>query len=111
MKGTHTLSLRFKNVRIPATDVLAHPEQFNDYIRRIKAGFVLGQTGMGFGVTEGCLKTIRECNVSHAHVNQFLDCQGDELASELARLKQQATGMAAEDQESGRDTGKGRGCR
>src|SRR3546814_12685382 len=67
MEGTQTLNLRFKNVRIPATDVLAHPEQFNDYIRRIKAGFVLGQTGMGFGVTEGCLKTIRECNVSHAH--------------------------------------------
>src|SRR3546814_15517208 len=53
---------------------------------------------MGFGVTEGCLKTIRECNVSHAHVNQFLDCQGDELASELARLKQQATGLAAQEQ-------------
>lgn len=90
MGGTQTLNIRFKNVRIPADDVLAHPNQFAAYLRRIKPGFVLGQTGMGFGVIEGSLKTIRESNVTHSNVNTFLDDQGTELATELEELKRQA---------------------
>src|SRR5690606_16532066 len=60
----------------------------------IKGGFVLGQTGMGFGIVQASLKTIRETNVSHAHVNVFLDDQGDELAQELADLKTRTAALA-----------------
>lgn len=94
LEGSQTLNLRFKNARIPADDVLAHPSQFRQYITRIKPGFVLGQTGMGFGVIEGCLKIIRESNASTAHVNAFLDDQGDELAAELAELQSQVRSLA-----------------
>lgn len=87
MEGTRTLNLRFKDLRIGADDVLAHPHQFPAFIRRIKPGFVLGQIGMGAGVIEGSLKTIRESNASHAHVNIYLDDQGSELAEELAQLQ------------------------
>jgi alkylation response protein AidB-like acyl-CoA dehydrogenase len=98
LEGTKTLNLRFKDVRIPADDVLAHPSQFLPFINRIKPGFVLGQTGMGFGIIEGCLKTIRESNASHAHVNVFLDDQGADLATELAALKAQARSLAQQAQ-------------
>lgn len=98
LEGTQTLNLRFKNVRIPADDVLAHPSQFAKYIARIKPGFVLNQTGMGFGVIEGSLKTIRESNVSTSHVNIFLDDQGPELAAELGALKIQAASLAQQAQ-------------
>lgn len=98
MEGTQTLNLRFKDLRVDAQDVLAHPHQFARFIQRIKPGFVLGQTGMGFGVVEGSLKTIRESNASHAHVNIFLDDQGSELAAELADLKAEAAVLAGQAQ-------------
>lgn len=94
LEGTSTLNLRFKEVRIGADDVLAHPAQFAAYLARIKAGFVLGQAGMGFGVVEGALKTIRESNVTHAAVNALLDHQGSELAEQLAALKADVTAQA-----------------
>ncbi|HEY9571999.1 MAG TPA: acyl-CoA dehydrogenase, partial [Pusillimonas sp.] len=56
--------------------------------------FVLGQAGMGFGIVQASLKTIRETNVSHAHVNIYLDDQGEELAQELADLKARAAHLA-----------------
>ncbi|MEO6958968.1 MAG: acyl-CoA dehydrogenase family protein, partial [Burkholderiaceae bacterium] len=99
MGGTQTLNMRFKNVRIPADDVLAHPDQFSSYLRRIKPGFVLGQTGMGFGIIEGSLKTIRESNVAHSNVNTYLDDQGGELATELNELRRQARILAKQAQE------------
>lgn len=90
MEGTQTLNIRMKDVAIAAHDVLAHPEQFAAYIAAIKPGFVLAQLGMGFGVIDGSLRTIRESNVTTAHVNQFLDDQGDELAQEAAALQANA---------------------
>ncbi len=83
LEGTQTLNMRFKNVRINADDVLAHPDQFKAFISRIKPGFVLGQLGIGFGIIEGSLKTIRESNVTTAHVNIYLDEQENELAANL----------------------------
>lgn len=87
LEGTRTLNVRFHDVRLAAADVLAHPDQFPDYIQRIKAGFVLLQTGMGIGITDACLKIIQESNLMSAHVNAFLDDQGANLADELAALK------------------------
>lgn len=98
MEGTQTLNVRFKDVLIGAENVLAHPHQFAAYIQRIKPGFVLGQTGMGFGVIEGSLKTIRESNASHAHVNVYLDDQGAELETELAEAKAQVLTLARQAQ-------------
>ncbi len=98
MEGTRTLNLRFNDVHIAAEDVLAHPHQFASFIQRIKPGFVLGQAGMAFGVIEGSLKTIRESNASHAHVNVYLDDQGSDLAAELAELKTAALALARQAQ-------------
>jgi alkylation response protein AidB-like acyl-CoA dehydrogenase len=94
LAGTRTLNLRFKDARIPSGDVVAHPDQFQTYMRRIKPGFVLGQTGMGFGIIEGSLKTIRESNINNAHVNRYLDSQEDSLAATLAQLKARAASLA-----------------
>jgi len=96
MRGTGTLNVRFRAVHIDAGGVLAHPEQFDEYMRRIKAGFVLGQTGMGFGVVEGSLKTIREGQASHAHVNAFLDDSEAGLAEALATLQARALVLAGQ---------------
>lgn len=89
MEGTQTLNVRFADVAIPADQVLAHPEQFQAYIQAIKPGFVLSQIGMGSGLVEASIETIKQTNRTHAHVNQFLDEQDYELEQQLAELKQQ----------------------
>lgn len=99
MEGTRTLNVRFKGVRVSADDVLAHPHQFPAFIQRIKPGFVLGQIGIGIGVVESSLKTIRESNVTHAHVNVYLDHQGGELADELLQLQDRVATLAPQAQD------------
>ncbi|MGP1665169.1 MAG: acyl-CoA dehydrogenase family protein [Rhodanobacter sp.] len=99
MEGSRTLNVRFKNVTVGAGSVLAHPTQFVQYMERIKAGFVLGQVGMGFGVVEGCLKTLRESNASHAHVNGFLADQEADVQFELQALQAQAARLAQQAQD------------
>jgi alkylation response protein AidB-like acyl-CoA dehydrogenase len=98
MEGTQTLNLRFRGVSVAADSVLAHPHQFAHYLQRIKAGFLLGQAAMGFGVTAGCIRTIHDSNAFSAHVNAFLDGQDNELAAELATLRTQAAALAAQAQ-------------
>lgn len=94
LEGTQTLNMRFRNVRIQADDVLAQPDQFKSFIARIKAGFVLGQLGMGFGIIEGSLKTIRESNVTTSHVNVYLDEQGEDIAATFEALRNQVSSLA-----------------
>jgi len=96
LEGTQTLNVRLKDARIPSQDVVAHPDQFKAYMASIKPAFVLGQLGMGFGIIEASLRTIRESNAATAHVNQYLDDQGDELASELAALQANARELAGQ---------------
>lgn len=81
-------------MRVAADSVLAHPEQFVAYLQSIKPGFVLGQLGMGFGVIEGSLRTIRESNIATAHVNQFLDDQGEDLERAAQALWENARAQA-----------------
>lgn len=94
MEGTGTLNIRLKNVRIPAEDVLARPEEFEAYIERIKPGFVLSQIGMGLGIAQASLQTMRECNATHSLVNQYLDDQEPELSAQLETLYQDTCELA-----------------
>lgn len=93
-EGTRTFNVRFNNVRIPADHVLAQPSQFKEFIRRIKPGFILGQIGIGLGVIDASLKIIRDSNLTHQHVNVFLDDQFDSLKSELDAYASATRNMA-----------------
>lgn len=98
LEGTRTLNVRFDQVNIPHSDVLAEPGQFKDFIQRIKPGFILGQTGMGLGLIKASLKTIRESNVSHSHVNVFLDDTIEELTHEHEMLNDTVRALALDAQ-------------
>ena len=86
MEGTRTLNVRFADARIEQADLLADAEQFEDFIRSIKPGFILLQIGMGAGVIEACLKTIRDSNLATPKPNAYLDDQYDTLRAELDAL-------------------------
>lgn len=79
LEGTRTFALKFVDVFVPDEDVLAQPAQFTDYIKSIKAGFILLQIGIGAGVIDGCLHEIELANVGNGEVNFYLDHQIDEL--------------------------------
>lgn len=79
LEGTRTFALKFDDVFVPHEDVLAEPEQFETYIKSIKAGFVLLQIGIGAGIIDGCLQEIEAANVGGGEVNFYLDHQIDEL--------------------------------
>jgi hypothetical protein len=49
---------------------------------------------MGLGIIQASLKTIRESNVSHAHVNQFLDDQDNELDQARSALHERIIALA-----------------
>ncbi|MBV6271778.1 acyl-CoA/acyl-ACP dehydrogenase [Alcaligenaceae bacterium CGII-47] len=97
MEGTGTLNIRLKNVLVPDADVLAHADQFDAYLERIKPGFILTQIGMGLGIAQASVQTIIDCNVSHAHVNQYLDDQASELKVQLDTLRATTLALAKQD--------------
>lgn len=86
MQGTATYNVRFHGVRLDNDNVLAHPEQFEQYIASIKPGFVLSQIGMGSGIIKTSIHSIEQTNKTHSHVNQFLDDQGEDLQQQLDSL-------------------------
>ena len=92
LEGTGTYSVLFRRAFIADEMLLADP--LGDMIRRIKAGFILLQTGMGIGVTEACITLMREADVTHGHTNQHLPRRADDFAADLAALRQEIAQLA-----------------
>ena len=87
LEGTGTYSCVFRDVFVPNDWVLAAPCE--DYVNRIKPGFILTQVGMGLGLVKSCLDLIERSNKQLGHVNCFLDDSVEEIAKDLniARFK------------------------
>lgn len=92
LDGTRTYALRFRDAFVPDALVLAHPVQ--DYVKRIRAGFVLLQTGMGIGLIEGCLTLMRQVAGPLGHVNRYLDQQPCGIEARLGRLRARVAALA-----------------
>jgi alkylation response protein AidB-like acyl-CoA dehydrogenase len=93
LDGTRTVAVRFRRAFIPDTMILADP--VDDFIRRIRAGFILLQAGMGIGLVRGCIGLMRSAEGPLGHVNRFLDDRPDDLAGELAALHGRVARLAA----------------
>jgi len=93
LEGTGTYSVLFRRAFIADEMLLADP--LGGMIPRIKAGFILLQTGMGIGVTEACITLMREADVTHGHSNQYLPRRADDFAADLAAVRHEITELAA----------------
>jgi len=93
LEGTGTYSVLFRRAFIADEMLLADP--LGDMVRRIKAGFILLQTGMGIGVTQACITLMREADVTHGHTNQYLPRRADDFAKDLAAVHGEITRLAA----------------
>lgn len=95
LEGTRTFAIQFKDVFVPHEDVIADPDQFEDYIKSIKAGFILLQIGIGAGIIEDSLLQIKISN-ANSRTNHFLDHGFNDLNRRYASLLGQ-TGKLAYD--------------
>lgn len=84
MEGTNTWALRLTDHFIGADEIIADPAK--PWIARIRAGFILLQTGFGLGVTQGAIDSMWAVEPALGHVNQFLEDRPDELQAELDAL-------------------------
>ncbi len=92
LEGTGTYSVLFRRAFIADEVLLADP--LGDMVRRIKAGFILLQTGMGLGVTQACVDLMREANVTHGHSNKYLPRQAGDFADDLAAVRAEIAHLA-----------------
>ena len=93
LEGTGTYRVLFRRAFIRDEQVLADP--LGDMVRRIKAGFILLQTGMGLGVTAACIDLMRESNITHGHTNKYLPKGPDDYAGELHEVQAEIDRLGA----------------
>lgn len=85
MEGTSTWALRLDRHFVGDGELIADPAK--PFVGRIRAAFVLLQTGMGLGVVQASLDAMLEVEETLGHVNEYLHDRPDEIAAELAELR------------------------
>jgi alkylation response protein AidB-like acyl-CoA dehydrogenase len=98
LDGTRTFAVQMRDVMIPDAFVLADPS--DGFIRRIRAGFVLLQSGMAFGLIRGCVALMEQVKGPLGHVNNYLDMQPEDFREQLAAMEAQTGRLAATPLES-----------
>lgn len=93
LDGTRTFAVQMRDVVIPESWVIADPA--DDYVKRIRAGFVLLQAGMAFGLIRDCIKLMEQTRSSLGHVNKYLDVQPEPLAEQLVAMEAEVARLAA----------------
>jgi alkylation response protein AidB-like acyl-CoA dehydrogenase len=92
MEGTNTWAVRLTEHFVAARDLIADPVR--PFIGRIRAAFILLQTGMGLGVAQGAIDSMWKVERQLGHVNEFLDDRPDALQAELDELTARIMGLA-----------------
>lgn len=84
MEGTGTYAISVKNLLITEDKIIA--KSVGSLLKKIKSAFILLQTGMGLGVTQGAIDSMWKVEKQLGHVNQYLEDRPDELQQELDDL-------------------------
>ena len=93
MEGTNTWAVKLTNYFVGEAQLIADPVR--PFIGRIRAAFILLQTGMGLGVTQGAIDSMWTVERTLGHVNEFLDDRPDDLQAELDDLTARIMALAA----------------
>jgi len=98
LEGSSTWGWRFKVVPIPDEYVLASPAE--EFVRRIRPGFILTQSGIGLGLVASCIELMKKSNnradIKKSGVNGFLDDGVEELEAELNAARRGVYALADE---------------
>ena len=81
MDGTGTYAVHLRDLFIPDDMILADPA--TAYVEKIRAGFVLLQTGMALGLVRDCIRMMEDVRPMLGHVNEYLETQPEDVAAAL----------------------------
>ena len=92
MEGTSTWGLRLEDYFVGEDALIADPAK--PFIARVRAAFILLQTGWALGVTQGGIESMLEVEPLLGHVNKFLNDRPDDMQTELDDLSQRIQTLA-----------------
>ncbi|MEI9901786.1 MAG: acyl-CoA dehydrogenase family protein [Hyphomicrobium sp.] len=93
LDATRTFSVQLRDVFVATDSILADPA--GDYIRRIRAGFILLQAGMGLGLVRNCIDIMRQERGSLGHVNRYVDRQPEDIEAALVETEAEVQLLAS----------------
>jgi alkylation response protein AidB-like acyl-CoA dehydrogenase len=92
MDGTGTYGVQFRDVFVPDDHILA--ELAGPFVKKIRAGFVLLQAGMGIGLIRDCIAIMNEIAEPLGHVNRYLPQQPTDFKDLLFGLESETMELA-----------------
>ncbi|SKA40805.1 hypothetical protein SAMN02745126_06410 [Enhydrobacter aerosaccus] len=92
MDGTGTFAVHFRDAFIPDAFVLAAPAA--PFVKKIRAGFILLQAGMAFGVIRDSIAIMKSVRSSLGHINAYLDVAHQPETFEAMLAEEEAGAMA-----------------
>jgi alkylation response protein AidB-like acyl-CoA dehydrogenase len=93
LDGTRTFAVQMRDVFVPDAYLIADP--VDDYIKKIRSGFVMLQAGMAIGLVRDCIALAEQTKGPLGHVNKYLDIQPEHLAENLNALETTVAELAA----------------
>ena len=92
MDGTGTYGVQFRDVFVPDELILA--ESAGPFVKKIRAGFILLQTGMALGLIKDCIQIMDEVEAPLGHVNRYLPQQPVQFRELHAEFEKEAMALA-----------------
>ena len=93
MDGTGTYAVQFRDAFVPDSMVLAHDAM--SYVKKIRAGFLLLQFGMAFGLVRDCIAMMKEVRPALGHINSYLPEQPEHFEEALEKIEAETMQLAA----------------
>jgi alkylation response protein AidB-like acyl-CoA dehydrogenase len=93
MDGTGTFAVHFRDAFVPDELILAAPAQ--PFVKKIRAGFILLQTGMALGLIRDCIAIMKGLRGSLGHINDYLDQQPEDYETLLDTEEREVMALAA----------------
>jgi alkylation response protein AidB-like acyl-CoA dehydrogenase len=94
MDGTGTYGVQFRDLFVRDGLILAEPA--GPFVKRIRAGFILLQAGMGLGLIRDCIAIMNEVDGPLGHVNRYLDQRPVDFQQLLSDLESETMKLARE---------------
>lgn len=91
LEGTRTFAIRLKDHFVPDELVIAHDAK--PFVKKVRAGFILLQSGMAFGLIQDCIAMMHDMRRTHEHINKFLPEQPEDFEEELAALRAEVSDL------------------
>jgi hypothetical protein len=92
MDGTGTYGVQFRDAFVPDALILA--ESAGPFVKKIRAGFILLQAGMGIGLIRDCIAIMNEVAAPLGHVNRYLPQQPGDFQELLDGLESETMELA-----------------